>query len=79
MNGAKVLQSATSFQTIAYYGELIHVEGEMPNNDREFVSVFSVSGQIYTMPQTDTVIYLCLTTDWMEHTVVVFDIVESEI
>lgn len=61
-----------------YYGELIHVEGEMPNNDSEFVSVFSVSGQIYTMPQTDTVIYLCLTTDWMENTVVVFDIVESE-
>lgn len=61
-----------------YYGELIHVEGEMPNNNSEFVSVFSVSGQIYTMSKTDTVIYLCLTTDWMEKTVVAFDIVELE-
>ncbi len=59
-----------------YYGELIHVEGEKPNNDSEFVSVFSVSGQIYTMPQTDTIIYLCLTTDWLDNTVVVFDFVE---
>ena len=61
-----------------YYGEIIHVEGEKPNNDREFVSVFLVSGQIYAMPQNDTVIYLCLTTDWMENTVVAFDIVELE-
>jgi len=61
-----------------YYGELIHVEGERPNNDREFVSVFSASGQIYTLPQNDTVIYLCLTTDWLENTIVAFDIVESE-
>jgi hypothetical protein len=61
-----------------YYGELIHVEGETPNNNNEFVSVFSVSGQIYTVSQTDTVVYLCLTTDWLENTVVVFDLVERE-
>jgi hypothetical protein len=61
-----------------YYGELIHVEGETPNNNNEFVSEFSVSGQIYTVPQTDTVVYLCLTTDWLENTVVVFDLVEQE-
>jgi hypothetical protein len=61
-----------------YYGELIHVEGETPNNNNEFVSVFSVSGQIYTVPETDTVVYLCLTTDWLENTVVVFDLVQQE-
>jgi hypothetical protein len=61
-----------------YYGELIHVEGETPNHNNEFVSVFSVSGQIYTVPQTDTVVYLCLTTDWLENTVVAFDFVKQE-
>ena len=59
-----------------YYGDLVHVEEETPNNDGEFASVFSVSGQIYTTPQSDTVVYLCLTTDWLDNTVVVFDIVE---
>lgn len=62
-----------------YYGELIHVEGEIPNNDNEFVSAFSASGQIYTTAEDDAVVYLCLTTDWLENTVVVFDMIESEI
>ncbi len=61
-----------------YYGELTHVEGETPSGDGEFVSVFSVSGQIYTAPQDDTVVYLCLTTEWLDNTVVVFNLVEAE-
>ncbi len=61
-----------------YYGELTHVEGETPGSDGEFVSVFSVSGQIYTAPQDDTVVYLCLTTEWLDNTVVVFNLVEAE-
>jgi hypothetical protein len=59
-----------------YYGELVHIEGETPNDNKEFVSVFSASGQIYTVPQTDNVVYLCLTTDWLENTVVAFDLVD---
>jgi len=56
-----------------YYGELTHVEGETPTNDCEFVSVFSVSGQIYTISENDEYVYLCLTTDWLNETFVVFD------
>lgn len=60
-----------------YYGEIIHVEGETPGNDCEFVSVFSVSGQIYTIVEDDEFICLCLTTDWLNETVVIFDLVEN--
>ena len=59
-----------------YYGEVSHAEGDVPANDCDFVSVFLVSGQIYTVPNDAGRIYLCLTTDWMENSVVVFDIVK---
>jgi hypothetical protein len=62
----------------AYYGELIHVEGQKPNNNCEFVSTFSASGQIYTELKSDTVVYICLTTDWLDNTIVAFDRVESD-
>ncbi len=61
-----------------YYGEVIHVDGETPGGDREFVSLFPVNGQIYTVPQTDAVVYLCITTPWMENTIVVFDFAKGE-
>lgn len=61
----------------AYYGEVTHVEGKTPTNDCEFVSVFSVSGQIYTISESDECVYLCLTTDWMNETVVVFDLMTN--
>ena len=61
-----------------YYGELTHVEGKVPSNDREFVSVFTVSGQIYIVPENDSCVYLCLTTEWLTETVVVFDLVTIE-
>jgi len=63
--------------TAVYYGEVTHVPGEMPVNDCEFVSVFPASGSIYTVPESDHCIYLCLTTDWMEDVVVIFDRVET--
>ena len=60
-----------------YYGEVTHVEGGTPTNDCEFVSVFSVSGQIYTISENDECVYLCLTTEWLNETVVMFDRVTS--
>ena len=59
-----------------YYGEITHVEGQTPIKDCEFVSVFSVSGQIYTISENGACVYLCLTTDWMDDTIVIFDLVE---
>lgn len=60
-----------------YYGRVIHVEGKRPKNDCEFVSTFDVSGDIYTCP-SDGCVYICVTTDWMEDTFVVFDPVKTE-
>ncbi|MCR5206582.1 MAG: hypothetical protein K6E47_16255 [Lachnospiraceae bacterium] len=59
-----------------YYGEINHISGKKPNENCEFVSVFSVSGQIYTIPENADCVYLRLTTEWMEDRTVVFDLVE---
>lgn len=59
-----------------YYGEINHVDGKTPTEDCDFVSVFSVSGQIYTVPGNNDCVYLYLTTDWIENKNVAFDLVE---
>ena len=59
-----------------YYGEINHISGKKPTENCEFVSVFSVSGQIYTIPENADCVYLRLTTEWMEDRTVVFDLVE---
>ena len=63
-------------ENCVYYGEVVHVKGKTPKDDCEFVSVFSVEGQIY-ISQDEESIYLCLTTDWLDNTIVVFDFVEN--
>ena len=50
---------------------------ELPN-DCEFVSVFSVSGQIYTIVENDEFVCLRLTTDWLNEAAVIFDLVEND-
>ena len=55
------------------YGEIVHTEAETPQADGELASLFPVSGTIYTVPADETVVYLRLTTDWMENAVVQFD------
>lgn len=59
------------------YGDVAHVEGSSPTANGEFVSVFTASGEIYTLPDEQDSVYLCLTTDWMEDTFVVFDLQEK--
>lgn len=69
--------SAVHFEGIpdgcAYYGEVLHTDAETPQADGEFASLFPVSGTIYTVPGNEDEVYLQLTTDWMEETVVQFD------
>ena len=55
------------------YGEVSHTDADTPRSDGEFASLFQVSGTIYTLPGREDVVYLLLTTDWMEDTVVQFD------
>lgn len=59
-----------------YYGEVNHVDGNSPTKDCEFVSVFSVSGQIYVISENDNYVYLRLTTDWLDDVGVYFDLTE---
>ena len=61
-----------------YYGDITHIDGETPTKDCEFVSVFQVSGQIFTVSENNGCVYLCLTTDWLTETVVVFDLVKND-
>ncbi len=60
-----------------YYGEIAHADGARPANDCAFVSVFSVSGQIYTVSGNGDSVYLRVTTDWLNETVVAFDLVKG--
>lgn len=55
-----------------YNGELYHIGGSMPENDREFVSVFTASGRIFVDPNGDRV-YLELSTEWLDKKIVVFE------
>ncbi len=55
-----------------YYGEIKHTNGTVPENDCDFVSTFGVSGRIFLDPNKD-LIYLELTTDWLEKQLVIFE------
>lgn len=55
-----------------YYGKIYHTNGTTPENNCEFVSVFSVSGRIFVDPNEDLV-YLELTTDWLEKQIIIFE------
>ncbi|MBR4780611.1 MAG: hypothetical protein IK014_04550 [Lachnospiraceae bacterium] len=59
-----------------YYGEIVNGNASVPENDRELVCSFDVSGSIYTDPNDEDVVYLKISTDWMKDAVVVFDRVE---
>ena len=61
-----------------YYGEVTHSAVQTPSENCEFVSVFPVSGQIYTVPDDGECVYLLLTSVWMSETVVVFDLVSPD-
>ena len=73
--GAAILDSLP--EGSVYYGEVVHVDGETPANDREFVSVFPASGQIYTEQGNEDCVYVVLTTSWLSDRVVRFDLCRS--
>lgn len=55
-----------------YYGKINHTNGTTPENDCEFVSVFSASGRIFVDPN-ECLVYLELTTDWIDREIVTFE------
>lgn len=58
------------------YGDITHVEGKAPQNNCEFVSTFDITGEIYTIDNNSDLVYLKITTEWLEDTIVVFDLAE---
>ena len=73
--GVALLQAdeETFINSRDYYGDITKVEGKSPENDCEIVCVFDAAGTIYTDPKNKDVIYLKLTTDWLDDKVVIFD------
>ena len=69
-------------ENAVHHGDVKYVYGKTPRKDCEFMSVFVVSGEIYTVPDNDEWIYLRLTTDlspdWLNETVVIFELVQTE-
>ena len=61
---------------IVLYGDITHAEGNAPQNNCEFVSTFDVAGEIYTIENNSNLVYLKITTEWLEDTIVIFDLVE---
>lgn len=59
------------------YGTLTHVKKNSPENDCEFASTFEVSGEIYAK-SGEGCVYLRLVTEWLDQTVVVFDLKETD-
>ena len=80
VEGQRYKWKTTSLEDVpddgVYYGEVSYVYGKTPTKDCEFMSVFMVSGQIYTIPGNDELVYLRLTTDlspdWLNEKVVIF-------
>lgn len=54
------------------YGEIVCVDASVPENDCELVSEFDVTGEIYTSDSDDGAVYLVVTTNWLEETVIRF-------
>jgi len=60
-------------KNMVFYGEIIKGSSDHPEQDRELACVFDVSGSIYLDPNDENVVYLWLTTDWLEDGVIAFD------
>ena len=64
-----------------YYGEIKYTSGILPKHDCEFVFEYATTGQIYTVPGNSNSVYLYLTIDYPENsimqlvdTVAIFDL-----
>ena len=69
--GAAILDELP--QSSNYCASIEHTNGNILVEDGEFVSTFDVTGDIYTVPEDDSCVYLVLSTNWTENAVVIFD------
>lgn len=62
-----------------YEADIEHSNEKVPTENYEFVSTFDVTGEIYTIPDDNSCVYLLISTDWMQEKVVVFDKVSKTV
>ena len=60
-----------------YRGKILYMPGkEVPEDEREFVADYKASGLVFLDPEED-IVYLQMTTDWLDNKFVVFEPVET--
>jgi hypothetical protein len=58
---------------LTYYASIEHINEETPVENNQLVAAFDVTGDIYTMVDDNSCVYLVVSTEWMDEAVVVFD------
>lgn len=56
-----------------YEADIEHSNEKVPVGNYEFISTFDVTGEIYTVPDDNSCVYLLISTDWFQEGVVAFD------
>ena len=74
--GAAVLDKLPD--SAEYVADIKHSGERTPAENDEFVSVFDAAGEIYAEPDDDALVYLLLSTDWMQEKAVIFDRVRAD-
>ena len=69
--GRAILEELPS--NLTYYASIEHINEETPVENNQLVAAFDVTGDIYTMVDDNSCVYLVVSTDWMDEAVVVFD------
>lgn len=59
-----------------YYGKIRHADGATPQEDCQFVSDFPANGRVF-LDRSENLVYLELTTDWLEKQLVIFEPIET--
>lgn len=69
--GRAILEELPS--NLTYYASIEYISEETPIENNQLVAAFDVTGDIYTMVDDISCVYLIVSTDWMDEAVVAFD------
>ncbi|MGI6703643.1 MAG: hypothetical protein ACOX42_06410 [Clostridia bacterium] len=60
-------------QPLTPIGEIEYIGEAEPDADLQFIGMFQVNGTAYFYAEEPDILYVCLTTDWMSDTFVMFN------
>ena len=60
-------------QPLTPVGEIEYIREAEPYADLQFIGMFQVNGTAYLYAEEPDILYVCLTTDWMSDTFVMFN------